>query len=341
MIGNYLASPRHNRNIWHALSEHLEEVGWNVIHTSTKEHQFLRLLDMIYTVIRERKRYSLAQIDVFSGKAFIFAEICVCLLRLLNKPVVLTLHGGRLPEFAQKYPRRVSHLLQRAQVVVTPSPFLQIGLRQYRNEIRFIPNPIDISASVFRQRSQPVPNLVWVRAFHEIYNPSLAIQVLNILITEFPEVNLTMIGPKKSNGSLDHVQVLATNLQVVDRVKVIPGVANSEIPRLLDQNDIFINTSNYDTAPRSIIEAMANGLCIVSTNVGGLPWMVEDQVEALLVPPNDPEAMANAIRRVLTEPDLAARLSASARHRAQDLDWSVILPKWETLFTEVIKSSNV
>lgn len=341
MIGNYLASPRHNRNIWQSLSERLANAGWTVITTSDKENQLLRLLDMLCTVIKGRKKYALAQIDVFSGLAFTYAEFCVSLLRLLKKPIILTLHGGRLPEFAQKFPRRVNHLLKSVEVVVTPSPFLQQSLQIFCASICFIPNPVDLSSSIYRQRSKPIPNLIWVRAFHEIYNPSLAIQVINELKDEFPEIRLTMVGPIKSKSSKNQMMELSVDLMVNDRLVVIPGVANSEIPYLLDQSDIFINTSNYDTAPRSLIEAMANGLCIVTTNVGGIPWLVEDQEEALLVPPNDPKAMAAAVKRILTEPGLAAKLSVNARSRAEKLDWSGILPQWETLFIEVIEQHNV
>jgi glycosyltransferase involved in cell wall biosynthesis len=84
-----------------------------------------------------------------------------------------------------------------------------------------------------------------------------------------------------------------------------------------------------------VLEAMACGLCIVSTNVGGLTYLLEDEHDALLVPPNDPAAMAAAVRRLLTEPGLAERLSRNARHKAEEFDLSVILPQWERLIETV------
>jgi len=341
MIGNYLASPKHNRNIWHALSEHLEDVGWNIITTSTKERQLTRLLDMLFTIIKERNKYVLAQIDVFSGRAFTFAEICTWLLCQLKKPVILTLHGGNLPAFAKQFPKKVQRLLLSADEVVAPSDYLVRQLQEYRDDIRLIPNGIDSSRYPYRHRVHLKPKLVWLRAFHRIYNPELAIQALAVLKDEFPEIHLWMIGPDKGDGSLQNTILLAKTLQVAERVEFIPGVAKSDVPLWLNKGDIFLNTSNYDNTPVSVMEAMACGLCLVSTNVGGIPYLLKENVDALLVPPDSPEDMADAIRRILTEPDLAARLSASARFRAQDLDWSVILPKWETLFTGVIESSHV
>jgi len=101
------------------------------------------------------------------------------------------------------------------------------------------------------------------------------------------------------------------------------------------KGDIFLNTTNVDNAPVTVLEAMASGLCVVSTNVGGIPYMLEDEQDALLVPPDDAEAMAAAVRRVLTEPRLAESLSRNARHKAERSDWAVVLPQWETLLAAV------
>ena len=336
MIGNYLSSPRHNRNIWHSLSERLAASGWNIITTSTKENKLVRLVDMAITVINKRKHYQIAQIDVFSGYAFIFAEICTRLLHLYNKPVILTLHGGRLPEFASLNVIRVQRLLQSADYVTTPSQYLQNNLGMYRSDIRIIPNPVEPSVSIYRNRNKLKPKLVWVRAFHKTYNPMMAVNMLCELSKDFPDVKLTMIGPDKGDGSLERLLQAAKDCNVEDHLLVIPAIPHSEVPVYLDQNDIFINTSNYDTAPRSIIEAMANGLCIVSTNVGGIPWLIKDTTQAILVPPNSPQEMVEAVKRLLSEPELASQISRNAHNASKKYTWDRILPLWESLFMEVI-----
>jgi glycosyltransferase involved in cell wall biosynthesis len=90
-----------------------------------------------------------------------------------------------------------------------------------------------------------------------------------------------------------------------------------------------------DNTPVSVLEAMACGLCVVSTRVGGIPYLLQHGRDALLVPPNDPEAMAAAVRRVLTEPALAESLSHNARLKAEQFDWSAILPQWQALLASV------
>jgi len=75
---------------------------------------------------------------------------------------------------------------------------------------------------------------------------------------------------------------------------------------------------------------------VVSTNVGGIPYLLEDGQDALLVPPDDPEAMVRAVRRALTEPGLSEHLSRNARRKVEDFDWGTVLSRWESLFMEVL-----
>ena len=110
-------------------------------------------------------------------------------------------------------------------------------------------------------------------------------------------------------------------------------------PDWLTKADIFINTTNVDNMPISVLEAMASGLCVVSTNVGGIPYLLEDESDALLVPPNDPQAMTAAVCRILTEPGLAEKLSSNARKKAEQFDWSVIMPQWEAILEDVVRIS--
>ncbi len=340
MIGNYLTSPRHNKNVWQALAERLPSIGWEVYITSTKESQVLRLLDMLATIVIKRNHYDLAQIDVFSSKAFIYAECCARLLKTINKPFVLTLHGGGLPSFASQHPKRVAKLLSLASEVVTPSPFLQQSLSKYHSQIKVIPNGIDISSIPYKPRKSISPNLIWVRAFHQIYNPELAVRVLSSLVIDYPNTRLTMVGPDKGDGSLQIVKSLAVKLGVEGQLNILPAIPYEEVPSLLEKADIFINTTNFDAAPRSLLEAMANGVCVVSTNVGGIPWMITNFQDGLLVPPEDELAMVDAIKSLLEEPDFAMRISQNARRTAERYDWSNVIPEWDTLFSDVLGGIN-
>lgn len=338
LVGNFLSSANGNYNVCEDLAGRLALLGWPVITTSQKQDRLARFTDMVATTWRRRNEYAVAHIDVYSGFAFLWAEATCWILRRARKPYILTLHGGNLPAFAKRWPARVRRLLQYAEVVTTPSEFLRVQLAPYRSDLRLQLNPIDLGLYRFETRPRPQPRLVWLRAFHSIYNPSLTAEVVALLAKDIPEVSLVMYGHDKGDGSLQTMRQLATTLGVSERIQTPGGVPKSEVPERLSAGDIFLNTTHVDNTPISVLEAMACGLCVVSTNVGGMPYLLEHEQDGLLVPPGDAQAMAAAVRRILTEPRLAEKLSANARKKAERFDWSAILQQWEKILTEVLSS---
>ena len=97
-----------------------------------------------------------------------------------------------------------------------------------------MPNPLDLSSYVFRKRSPARPALVWLRAFHETYNPSLAVRVLHRLSASFPEARLIMVGPDRGDGARQRAEQAAREHGIADRVEFVGGVAKSEVPRWLE-----------------------------------------------------------------------------------------------------------
>lgn len=337
MVGNFLSATKGVRFVCEDLAEQLQRQGWFVITTSDQPGRVSRLLDMLLTAWAARRSYAIAQVDVYSGPSFFWAEVVCWLLRRLGKPYVLTLHGGNLPPFARRWPWRVRHLLRSAHAVTTPSRYLLEQMQPYCSDLVLLPNPLALAAYPFRLRRAPRPRLVWLRSFHAIYNPSMAVQVVAQLASDFPDISLTMIGPDRHDGSLDATRALAEQLGVADRVSMAGPVAKTDVPHWLQDGDIFINTTNADNTPVSVLEALACGLCVVTTNVGGIPYLVADDQQALLVPPDDSTAMAAAVRQLLTTPELAARLSGEGHAYVQQFDWGTVLPQWHTLLREMIK----
>jgi len=337
IVGNFLSADRVTRFVCEDLAARLSAGGWEVLTASAKVNRARRLLDMAATAWRRRRDYAVAQIDVYSGPAFLWAEVVCWVLRRAGKPYVLTLHGGQLPEFASRWPDRVRRLLRSAASVTSPSRYLRERLEPLGVTIRLLPNPIDAERYPFRERGPARPELVWLRAFHRIYNPTLAPRVLSLLLKDFPEARLRMIGPDKTDGSLDETRRAAADLGVSDRVEFAGGVAKADVPAALSRGDIFLNTTNVDNTPVSVLEAMACGLCVVSTNVGGLPYLLDDETTALLVPPGDAASMAGAVRRLLEDSALARRLSTSGRRVAETFTCGVILPKWESLLRDAAR----
>lgn len=332
LVGNFLSRSIATRGVGEDLAEHLAADGWTVLTTSSYPGRFHRVWDMLTTCWRSRSRYAVAQVEVYSGAAFIWAELVAALLRRIGKPYVLTAHGGSLPEFLAARPRRAQRMFAAAAAVTAPSDYLAEKVSKYRTGVVVLPNAVEVTSCRFRLREQPKPHLVWLRAYETIYRPWLAVEALAALLRCYPSATLTMIGPDRHDGSLDQARQTACDLGVTDQVEFAGPIDKKSVPDWLSRYDIFLNTTAIDNTPVSVIEAMACGLCVVSTSVGGIPYLLYHRKNALLVSANpDGTEIAEAVRQVLEDSSLGAALSQEARRTAEAFSWEAILPRWEQL----------
>ncbi|MFC2150661.1 glycosyltransferase family 4 protein [Calditrichota bacterium] len=336
MVSNLFSAATPGWGVCRELKQRFEAEGHEVLITSTQTSKIFRLLDMTLTPILKHKQFDLAMVDVFSGAAFIWAEFACFALRLVGKPYILTLRGGYLPRHAKRQPKRIIRLLKSAVSVTTPSRFLYEQMHPFFDDYILLPNNIDISRYRYRHRANPTPKLIWLRAFHHTYNPALAPRFMSLLVKDFPGINLVMTGPDKGDGSLQNVKELIKELGLESHIELRDRVDKEDVPNRLNEGDIFINTTNVDNTPVSVMEAMACGLCVVTTNVGGIPYLVNEGEDAITVDPDDPELMADAIRRILKDNKLAGKLSATARRNMEQYDTVIIIPKWLEIFKRAV-----
>ncbi|WP_317039847.1 glycosyltransferase family 4 protein [Cochleicola gelatinilyticus] len=223
-------------------------------------------------------------------------------------------------------------LFNNAAINVSPSLFLKemFQKRGYNNVI-FIPNSIELEKYPFLLRKAYPPKLLWVRSFSEIYNPMLALKVLKQLVENGIAASLCMIGPEK-DGSLMKCKAFAEaeNLPVIFTGKL----TKEEWITRSKESTIFLNTTFYDNMPVSVIEAMALGLPVISTNVGGIPFLIQTKINGLLVPPDNTEAMISAITHLTTNPEDAMQIATNARKIVEDFDWINVKQKWMKVLNE-------
>jgi len=335
IVGNFLSAQGAARGVCEELAPRLQASGWTTLTTSSRPSRPARLADMMWTVWSRRDEYDVAQVDVYSGPAFFWAESVCWMLRRVGRPYILTLHGGGLPDFARAKRERVLGLLNSAAAVTVPSPYLLDKMRAYRSDLILMPNALQISAYRSPGPHLVQPNIFWLRAFHELYNPCMAVRVVARLKEEFPSIHLTMVGPDKGDSTLEKTVALAKTLELGSHVEIRGPVPKAEVPGLLSGGDIFLNTSNVDNTPVTVLEAMASGMCVVSTEVAGIPYLLKSGQDALLVPVNDDAAMAAAVRRLLTDEALAGRIQAASANKIRAFDWNELLPRWKELFLSV------
>jgi len=125
-------------------------------------------------------------------------------------------------------------------------------------------------------------------------------------------------GSGPTRMALEH---LCSEIGIGEAVCFTGTLDNDRMAELYRSTDVLLNPSLADNMPISLLEAMASGVPIVTTNVGGIPYLVEDGITALLVPPRNPDAMADAALRLIGDPALAARLIAAGQESAQRYAW--------------------
>jgi len=315
------------------LGDLLEQGGYPVISVSSSTNRYIRLADIVYTLIRRRKEFDILLLQVFGGPSFVVEDIASRLSQVFGHRIVMVLRGGAMPDFMARYPSWNTRVLRRADLLIVPSTYLQRAITPYGFEARVIPNVIDLSAYQYRQRETLSPRLFWMRSFHPIYNPLMAVRVLAQLRTKVPEATLVMAGQDK--GQETEVRALAQKLGLNGAVRFSGFLDMAGKMREASAADIFINTNSIDNMPVAVVEACAMGLPVVSTDVGGLPDLLSDGETGLLVPDNDDRAMADGVRRLLQEPALAARLSDKGRELAARSSWELVRPQWEEVIREV------
>jgi glycosyltransferase involved in cell wall biosynthesis len=333
MVGR---NPGHITQQGEVLSDLFARAGYAVTSVSTFLNRYRRLADILITLTRQRHETDIIILEVYGGRSFVLEDIASWLGSLFGLRIVMWLHGGALPEFMSRFPAWTRRVLSRADVIVTPSEFLSRAVDEHGFRARIIPNAIDLPAYPYRHRETVAPNLFWMRSFHPIWNPTMAVRVLSRLHTSMPEATLVMAGPDK--GSLEEVQKLVVSLGLTERV-FFPGFL--DLPGKLREGsaaDIFINTNRIDNAPVAVIEACAMGLPVVTTSVGGIPHLLTHGETALFVRDDDDEGMARSIENLIRSSDLAPLLSRNGRHLAQRFSWDAVRPQWEQVFAELIAS---
>jgi glycosyltransferase involved in cell wall biosynthesis len=244
-------------------------------------------------------------------------------MRVKHIPI---LRGGELPSRLHRNPVLCRMIFKSALVNVAPSGYLQKAFADAGfTRLVYIPNTIETQNYRFKKREYVAPKLLWVRSFSPIYNPAMALQVFKTLQPDYPDAQLCMVGPDKK-GYLSHIRQMAQS-QGLD-VQFTGKLSKAEWAALSESFDIFINTTHFDNTPISVIEAMALGLPVVSTNVGGIPFLLEDRVSGLLVNDGDADAMVQAIKELIRQQGLAETLAQNAAALTAGFDFEKVRHRW-------------
>ena len=323
-IGNNLVKKTNYNTSMAVLSRLLGIEGFFILKSSSKQNKVARIIDMAFAVFLNR-RVNYILIDTFSTSNFYFAFITSQLARVFNIKYIPILRGGNLPHRLDVSKKLSNLIFKNAYKNVAPSGYLQYEFEKRGYKTLFIPNILEIENYTYKERNPLQPKLLWVRAFKHLYNPTLAIEVLKIVKEKYPKAALCMIGPQ-TDDSYEATQQLAKKYHIEQSVEFTGVLPKEKWHQKSKEYAIFINTTNFDNTPVSVMEAMALGLPVVSTNVGGMPYLIKNNIDGVLVDKENSQQMANMIIQLIEENN--QEIAKNARKKAKSFGWNVVRTQW-------------
>jgi len=283
-----------------------------------------RLLGYIPRLWGAAGKAELFHVMANSGWAWhLYAAPAIWVATLRRIPVVVNYRGGGAEQFFEKSYVWVKSSLRRASAVIVPSGYLHDVFDRWGVKNVVVPNIID--TELFQRRPTRKdeqiatnPHLVVCRNLEPIYGIDTAIKAFASIKNLIPGARLTIAG---GGWQLQELQDLVQVLGISSSIHFTGSLSAAQMADLYRNADIFLNTSRVDNMPNSLLEAMACGVPVVSSKVGGIPYIAEDGKTALLVPPDDEQATASALLRLIREPDLRSTLANRAWQQVQAYVW--------------------
>lgn len=270
-----------------------------------------------------------------------YAGIALWWYRALGgkKPTILTLQSGDLdmPEKNKKIPRFVwtrIHTSPTVDVGISTALTARAEKLGARGAIT-IPNGVDFShlAAVPRLEKKPHRVVTVARLSPEKGLPFL-IDAIKIARHAVPDAELVIVG----GGALEAELKAFTKEQSLQEVVHFLGAKpNVEAMTEVARSGVFVLPSLGEGLGIVLLEAQALGVPVIGTNVGGIPDVIENGATGLLAPPSDPQALADAIVRILTDSALAQKLTAGAFSRLAKFDWNAIAAQYAELYEKMVE----
>lgn len=253
----------------------------------------------------------------------------ILMAKLYNKKLVINYRGGEAATFFRKWGMIVKPFFRMADSIAVPSEFLQEVFRQcLQMEAVILPNLADTDRFRYKERERVRPILVVSRQLEPLYNHECILRAFKLVRQRYPDAILKIVG---AGSGLNRLQELARQMGL-EGVSFLGALPNDRLADEYDGCDIMVNASKADNFPGAILEAFMSGLPVVTTGVGGIPFLVKDRVSGLLVAADDHEDLANKVIALLNNPRLAQTLSANARKFAEEYSWQNIRKKLYTVY---------
>ena len=275
--------------------------------------------------------YKYDVIHVFSASYFSFVLAptpAILIGKLYRRKVLLNYHSGEAEDHLRRWRRTAIPTIRLVDSVVVPSEYLVRVFASFGLKATPIYNLIDTTKFRFRERSPLRPVFLSNRNLESHYGVDRVLRAVALIQEKIPEASLTIAGDGSQSSALKQ---LTEELQLRN-TKFIGQVAPSGIDDLYDATDIFLNGSEIDNQPLSILEAFSCGLPVVTTDAGGIPDIVEDGRTGMVVPRGNYAEMANRAIKLLNDPSLTRQIVEQARQECVKYSWEAVRDSWMNVY---------
>ncbi len=296
-----------------------------------------RLVPYLFRLWRTFARADLVHVMANSGWSWhLFAAPAIWLASMRQVPVVVNYRGGEAGSFLARSAALVRPTMRRAAALIVPSGYLLEEFARHGMQGRIVPNIVDVerfSPGAKRTRDGFRCHIVVARNLEPIYGNDIALRAFAKVLGEFPGATLSIAG---SGPEHDRLVALAGQLGIAAQVRFTGRLDRDAMAALYRSADVLLNPTHVDNMPNSVLEALASGVPVVSTDVGGVPWIVRDGDTALLVSSGDASGMADALMRLMSSPELAARLSENGLAEAGRYRWECVRAELAAAYHDAI-----
>lgn len=328
-LGTYLSSSLRSQGPSELLASKLTSMGFQCTLISKRKNVLTRVIDSIFYAFFTS--YDNVFLDIYSSRTLYLSNVLSNGLRLMGRPYSCILHGGALPDRYKKIEKILLPILGNAKHILTPSLFLKLFFEAKGYKVLYIPNPIELDKFPYKRDMVKPLSLLWVRAFTQIYNPNVPVLVLQMVLENFPEATLTMIGPDK--GMMHETKQLINQLNLGNKINVLGPIENEKLHEYYQSHAVYLNTTSYESFGVAVVEAASCGIPVVSFRVGEIPFLWKDEENILLAPHLDVGAMTHQVKRIFEDELLSNKLALNARKRAEEFSWGNIKAHWLQLLS--------
>ena len=283
-------------------------------------------------LVSEVRKYDI--IHIFSASYFAYF-LCVMpailLAKLYRTKVVLNYRSGEAEDHLRRWRRTTIPTMRQADIIVAPSGYLVDVFARFGLSARSIPNIIELDRFRFRDRSPLRPVFLTSRLLEPLYNVSCVLRAFALIQRKYPHACLTVAG---EGCQRDQLENLARELQL-QNTKFIGRVSWDKMPTVLDAADIYLNGPDIDNMPSSILECFASGLPVVTTDAGGIPYIVRHQKTGLMVRRGDYEGLAACAIRLLEDENMASTIVSQAREASLKYSWDKVRAEWLKVYHDL------